>query len=50
MPQFTAAVWVGFPDVQVPMQNITVDGTFYSRVFGFDPADDLAPLPIENLD
>ena len=23
---------------------------FYSRIFGFDPADDLAPIPIENLD
>ena len=34
LPQYTAAVWVGFPDSQVEMKNITVDGTFYSRVYG----------------
>lgn len=34
LPQYTTAVWVGFPDAQVEMKNITVDGTFYSRVYG----------------
>lgn len=34
VPQYTTAVWVGFPDSQVEMKNITVDGTFYSRVYG----------------
>jgi membrane peptidoglycan carboxypeptidase len=34
VPQYTTAVWVGFPDSQIEMKNITVDGTFYSRVYG----------------
>lgn len=34
VPQYSTAVWVGFPDSQVEMKNITVDGTFYSRVYG----------------
>jgi len=34
VPQFTTAVWVGFPDSQVPLQNITVDGTYYTRIYG----------------
>jgi len=34
LPQYTTAVWVGFPDAQVEMKNITVAGTFYSRVYG----------------
>jgi len=34
VPQYTTAVWVGFPDSQIEMKNITVAGTFYSRVYG----------------
>jgi len=34
VPQYTTAVWVGFPDSQVEMKNITVDGTFDSRGYG----------------
>lgn len=34
IPQYTTAVWVGFPDAQVEMRNITVRGTLYSRVYG----------------
>jgi penicillin-binding protein 1A len=34
IPQYTTAVWVGFPDSQVEMKNITVNGTLYSRIYG----------------
>ena len=40
IPQYTTAVWVGYPDAQVRMENFTVfndvDGRdqFYSRAFG----------------
>jgi membrane peptidoglycan carboxypeptidase len=34
IPQYTAAVWVGFPDSQVEMRNITINGVFHSRAFG----------------
>jgi penicillin-binding protein 1A len=34
IPQYTTAVWVGFPDSQVEMRNITINGTFYARAFG----------------
>jgi membrane peptidoglycan carboxypeptidase len=34
IPQYTTAVWVGFPDSQVEMKNITIRGTPYSSVFG----------------
>jgi len=41
VPQYTTAVWVGFPDAQVPMVNLTVKGTFIPRMFGSS-----APAPI----
>jgi len=34
IPQYTASVWVGFPDSQVEMRNITVNGVFVPRAFG----------------
>jgi penicillin-binding protein 1A len=34
IPRYTTSVWVGFPDRQVEMRNLTVRGTFYARVFG----------------
>ncbi len=34
IPQYTTAVWVGFPDAQVPMRDITINGQFYARVYG----------------
>jgi len=34
VPQYTTAVWVGFPDAQVPMINLTIKGTFIPRMFG----------------
>jgi penicillin-binding protein 1A len=34
IPQYSTAVWVGFPDSQVEMRNITINGTFYARAFG----------------
>jgi len=41
VPQFTTAVWVGFPDAQIPMVNLTIQGTFIPRMFGSS-----APAPI----
>ena len=58
VPQYTAAVWVGFPDAQVEMKNITVDGVFYSRVYGSTLAAPIwkefmtlvtSDLPVENF-
>jgi membrane peptidoglycan carboxypeptidase len=34
IPQYTTAVWVGFPDRQIEMRNLTIRDTFYARVFG----------------
>jgi len=34
IPQYTASVWVGFPDSQVEMRNIVINGTYYDRVWG----------------
>ncbi|MFH1329915.1 MAG: transglycosylase domain-containing protein [Actinomycetota bacterium] len=34
IPQFTTSVWVGFPDRQVEMRNIVINGTYYDRVWG----------------
>ena len=33
-PQLSTAVWVGFPDAMVPVQNLTINGTFRRRVYG----------------
>ncbi len=49
--------YVTFPDEQHGFRKaenikraLDAELTFYARVFGFDPADGLAPLPIDNLD
>lgn len=34
IPQYTAVVWVGFADSHQPMTNVTINGTFFSRVYG----------------
>ncbi|MGQ0848922.1 MAG: transglycosylase domain-containing protein [Actinomycetota bacterium] len=34
VPQYTAAVWVGFERDQVPLRNVRINGTRYERVFG----------------
>jgi penicillin-binding protein 1A len=34
IPQFSTSVWVGFPDSQVEMRNITINGTYYAQVWG----------------
>jgi len=34
VPQYTTAVWVGFPDAQIPLQGVVIHGERYSRVFG----------------
>jgi membrane peptidoglycan carboxypeptidase len=34
VPQFTTSVWVGFPDAQIEMRNIVINGTYYDRVWG----------------
>ncbi len=58
VPQFATAVWVGFPDSQVEMKNITVNDEFYSRVYGSTLAAPIwkefmtivtADLPIEDF-
>lgn len=33
-PQFSTAVWTGYPTAQVSLENVTINGQFYSRVFG----------------
>ncbi len=34
VPQYSTAVWVGFPDAQIPLENVTIKGEVYRRVFG----------------
>ncbi|NQV05813.1 transglycosylase domain-containing protein [bacterium] len=34
LPQYTTSVWVGFPDSQVEMRNITINGVYFARAFG----------------
>ncbi|MBU1225979.1 MAG: transglycosylase domain-containing protein [Actinobacteria bacterium] len=34
IPQYTTSIWVGFPDSQVEMRNITVNGVFIPTAFG----------------
>jgi len=41
IPQYTASVWVGFPDSQVEMRNLVINGTYYETVWGSNVA---APL------
>lgn len=33
-PEFSTAVWSGYPTAQVALENVTIHGQFYSRVFG----------------
>ena len=39
----------GFRMAETIMKCLSAEFYFYSRIFGFDPADDLEPVPIENL-
>jgi len=41
VPQYTTAVWVGYPDAQVSMRNLTIKGRVIPRMFGSS-----APAPI----
>ena len=34
VPNFTTAVWVGFPDEQVALRDVMINGENYTRVFG----------------
>ncbi|MDH3306317.1 MAG: penicillin-binding transpeptidase domain-containing protein, partial [Acidimicrobiia bacterium] len=34
VPQYSTAVWVGFPEEQIPLRNVVINGTPYDRVFG----------------
>ena len=40
----------GFRMADTIMQCLSAEFYFYSRIFGFEPADDLERIPIENLD
>ncbi len=41
IPQMTTAVWVGYPDAQIEMRNLTIKGELIPRMFGSS-----APAPI----
>ena len=34
VPNFTTAVWVGFPDEQIALEDVVINGEGYSRVYG----------------
>ena len=34
VPQYATAVWVGYEAEQIPLRNVTINGTTYARVFG----------------
>ena len=36
IPQYTTSVWVGFPDSQVEMRNLVINGTYYDMGVGLD--------------
>ena len=40
----------GFRQAETIKKCLAAEFYFYSRIFGFDPADNLEPIPIENLD
>jgi penicillin-binding protein 1A len=40
---YSTAVWTGYPDFQAPLRNLTINGEFYSRVYG-----GTVPAPIWN--
>jgi len=33
-PEYSTAVWTGYPTAQVSLRNVTIHGQFYSRVYG----------------
>lgn len=41
VPQYSTAVWVGYPDAQLEMRNLTIKGRFIPQMFGSS-----APAPI----
>jgi len=34
VPEYSTAVWVGYPDFQAPLRNVAINGEFYGRVYG----------------
>ena len=34
VPNFSTAVWVGFPDEQTPLRDVVINGEGYARVYG----------------
>jgi len=34
IPQYTTSVWVGFPDIQVEMRNLVINGVYHDRAWG----------------
>ena len=34
VPNFTTAVWVGYPDEQIALRDVVINGETYTRVFG----------------
>jgi membrane peptidoglycan carboxypeptidase len=34
IPQYTTSVWVGFPDSQVEMRNLVINGVYHERAWG----------------
>ena len=34
VPQFSTAVWVGFPNEQIPLEDVVINGDLIPRVFG----------------
>ena len=34
VPNFTTAVWVGYPDEQISLEDVVINGETYTRVFG----------------
>ena len=34
VPQYSTAVWVGYPDFQYPLRGVVINGQSYDRVFG----------------
>ena len=34
VPEYSTAVWVGYPDFQAPLRNVTINEQLYGRVYG----------------
>ena len=43
IPQYTSSVWIGFPEEQLPLRNVTINGEVYQTVSG-----GRVPAPIWN--